>query len=47
MRIIIAPDSFTGTLTSEQAADAIFRGWQKTDPTAEFFLVPMSDGGPG
>ena len=47
MRIIIAPDSFTGTLTSEQAADAIFRGWQKTDPTAECFLVPMSDGGPG
>lgn len=47
MRIIIAPDSFTGTLTAEQAAKAIRDGWQMTDPTAEFWLVPMSDGGPG
>lgn len=47
MRIIIAPDSFTGTLTAQQAAVAIHQGWTKSAPEAEFFLIPMSDGGPG
>ncbi len=47
MRIVIAPDSFTGTLTAQAAASAIYTGWQKSDPTAEYWLFPMSDGGPG
>ena len=47
MRIIIAPDSFTGTLTSEQAACAIRDGWKQSAPKDEFWLIPMSDGGPG
>jgi glycerate 2-kinase len=47
VRIIIAPDSFTGTLTAQEAAQAIYQGWQKSDPNADFLLHPMSDGGPG
>lgn len=47
VRIIIAPDSFTGTLTAEEAARAIQQGWKKSDPNAEFLIHPMSDGGPG
>jgi glycerate 2-kinase len=46
VRIVIAPDSFTGTLTAAQAALAIKTGWEKTTK-ADFFLAPMSDGGPG
>lgn len=46
VRIVIAPDSFTGTLTAAQAALAIKTGWEKTNK-ADFYLAPMSDGGPG
>jgi glycerate 2-kinase len=46
MRIVIAPDCFTGTLSAAQAAQAIKTGWEKANP-ATFFLAPMSDGGPG
>ncbi len=46
VRIVIAPDSFTGTLTAAQAALAIKTGWEKTSKD-DFFLAPMSDGGPG
>jgi glycerate kinase len=47
MRVIIAPDSFTGTLTAKEAAQAIYQGWQKSDPDSQYWLFPMSDGGPG
>lgn len=46
VRIVIAPDSFTGTLSAAQAALAIKTGWEKTTK-ADFYLAPMSDGGPG
>lgn len=47
MRVVIAPDSFTGTLSASEAADAIARGWRATRPDDELVLLPMSDGGPG
>jgi glycerate 2-kinase len=47
VRVLVAPDKFKGTLTAEQAADAIARGWQRGDPTAEVEVVPMADGGEG
>lgn len=47
VRIVIAPDKFAGTLTALEAAQAIAEGWRRTDPGAEFELVPLSDGGPG
>lgn len=47
MRVVVAPDSFTGTLSAVEAADAIARGWHRTAPDDELVLVPLSDGGPG
>lgn len=47
MKIIIAPDSFKGAVTAQQAADAIERGVLRAAPDAEFVKVPMADGGEG
>jgi len=45
--VLIAPDSFTGTLSAVQAAEAIAAGWRDTAPDDELILAPLSDGGPG
>jgi glycerate 2-kinase len=47
VRVLIAPDCFTGTLSAGQAADAIAEGWRRRAPSDELTLVPLSDGGPG
>lgn len=47
MRVLIAPDDFTGTLTAAEAAQAIARGWRVSAPDDELTLLPLSDGGPG
>jgi glycerate 2-kinase len=47
MRVLVAPDCFTGTLTASQAAAAIAEGWLRTDAGGSADLAPMSDGGPG
>ncbi|WEV78907.1 glycerate kinase [Janibacter cremeus] len=47
MHVLIAPDSFTGTLTATQAAEAIAAGWRRSAPDDLLTLVPLSDGGPG
>lgn len=47
MKIIIAPDSFKGSMTSLEAALAIKRGILDVDPLAETILLPMADGGEG
>ena len=47
MRVLIAPDSFTGTLTAPQAAQAVAEGWGRQAPGDELDLCPLSDGGPG
>jgi glycerate kinase len=47
MRVLIAPDDFTGTLTASQAAEAIAIGWRTQAPLDELTLMPLSDGGPG
>lgn len=47
VRVIIATDSYTGTLTALAAADAIAQGWRRTAPADELVVRPMSDGGPG
>lgn len=47
MRVLIAPDSFTGTLTATQAAEAIAAGWRRQAPDDQLGLLPLSDGGPG
>jgi glycerate kinase len=47
MRVLVAPDSFTGTLSAPDAARAIATGWQSAAPGDELILAPLSDGGPG
>ena len=47
MRVLIAPDSFAGTLTAVEAAEAIAGGWRRRAPGDVLDLAPMSDGGPG
>lgn len=46
-RVVIAPDSFKGTITAADAAAAVARGWLSADPDAEIVLRPMADGGEG
>lgn len=47
MRVVVAPDCFTGTLSAVEAAQAMADGWRSVRPADELALVPMSDGGPG
>jgi len=47
MRVLVAPDSFGGTLSAVEAADAIAAGWQSVAPGDDLDLLPLSDGGPG
>jgi glycerate kinase len=47
MRVLVAPDSFGGTLTAVEAAEAIAAGWRDNAPADALDLAPMSDGGPG
>jgi len=47
MRVLIAPDGFTGTLSAVEAAEAIAAGWRQAAPDDELLCAPLSDGGPG
>lgn len=47
MRILIAPDSFKGALSSKEAADAIASGLLKAAPYAGIIKLPLADGGEG
>lgn len=46
-KVLIVPDKFKGTLTAQQAAAAIARGWRSVRPSDALELIPMSDGGDG
>ena len=47
MRIILAPDSFKGSLSAEQACDAMRLGVLRAAPSAETVSIPLADGGEG
>lgn len=47
MKIIIAPDSFKGSLSAENVAKALKAGFYPYFPKATYHLIPMSDGGDG
>jgi glycerate 2-kinase len=47
MRVVLAPDSFGGTLSAVEAAEAVAAGWRRSAPDDELVLRPLSDGGPG
>jgi len=47
MRVLIAPDSFKGSLSALAVAQAMERGVLEVFPGAEVFKVPIADGGEG
>jgi glycerate kinase len=47
MNVIVAPDSFKGSLTALEAADAIVQGVRDVFPDAEIVAIPLADGGEG
>ena len=47
MRIVIAPDSYKGSLTAAEVCDAITRGIRRVLPDARIDAVPLADGGEG
>jgi glycerate kinase len=47
VRIVIAPDSFGGTLSAPEAAAAIAEGWRRVAPDDELRELPLADGGTG
>ncbi len=47
MKIVIAPDSFKESLTAEQVAEAIKRGFQQSISDVDCLLCPVGDGGEG
>lgn len=47
MKIVIAPDSFKESLSAQQVAEAIKRGFQQSIADVECLLYPVGDGGEG
>lgn len=46
-RIVIAPDSFKGSLSAADVAEAIAEGWRSQRPGDNLTLLPQADGGEG
>lgn len=47
MRVLVSPDSFGGTLSAVEAAEAMASGWRDGAAHDELHQLPLSDGGPG
>lgn len=47
MKVVVAPDSFKGSLDAAPAASAIGSGWRAVRPLDEVLLLPQADGGEG
>ena len=47
MKIVIAPDSFKGSLSAKEVADAIEIGIRRVFQDIEIMKIPMADGGEG
>ena len=47
MKVVIAVDSFKGSLTSMEAGEAVAEGIRLADRTAEIVVRPLADGGEG
>lgn len=47
MRVVVAPDSFKGSLGAAAAAEAIAAGWRRERPSDEVVELPLADGGEG
>ena len=46
-RVVVAVDSFKGSLTSQEAGEAVKRGILRACPDAEVTVFPLADGGEG
>jgi glycerate kinase len=46
-KVVVAPDSFKGSLTARQVCEAAEEGLRRVWPEAEIVSVPMADGGEG
>src|SRR3989442_11079342 len=47
MKVVVAPNSFKGSLSASEAAAAIARGVRAAIPDAEVVEIPVADGGEG
>lgn len=47
MRIVVAPNALKGSLTADEAADAIIAGIRRTPGPVEIIKLPVADGGDG
>lgn len=47
MRVVIAPDSFKGSISAAGAAAALAAGWRQVRPADEIVALPLADGGEG
>src|SRR5664279_4529752 len=47
VRVLIAPDSFKGSLDPLAVARALHDGWQRARPLDSLRLAPLADGGEG
>jgi len=47
LTVVIAPDSFKGSLTSVQVAEALRDGWLRARPNDLVLVAPLADGGEG
>lgn len=45
--VVIAPDSFKGSLSARDVAAAIAVGWRSVRPSDEIVCIPLADGGEG
>jgi glycerate 2-kinase len=47
LKVLVAPDSFKGSLSAHAAAEAIIRGLHRGWPELEITALPLADGGEG
>jgi glycerate kinase len=47
MRIVIAPDSFKGTMSSVEVCNIVEQGLENVDPSVDVVKVAIADGGEG
>ncbi|OUE23718.1 glycerate kinase [Clavibacter michiganensis] len=47
LRVVVSPDSLTGSATAVDAARALRRGWLRARPGDDVVIAPMADGGQG
>jgi glycerate 2-kinase len=47
MRVVVAPDSFKGSIAAAAAAAALAEGWRGGRPGDELVCLPLADGGEG